>query len=309
MGKKALAFILLTFSATNNLWAQGCSDAGDCTIHSIKINTIQDPGLTGSKNEFRISTGYARGERETNIYTLQLEYARRLEAGFSFSGKLNYNSINGELAKINGPGDIFLSVEKRFAEKAKWEKNVFAGLKIPLGNADERSNGLGLPMVYQPTLGTTDLLAGISFTRKQWGISLAYQQPLNNLNNNSFLVSQYPAQHAANNYPSANRFSRKADLVTRIAKSFTSGKHLQIQPGILGIYHTGLDSYRDATNRELHIEGSDGLTLNAIINLQYETGKNNSLMLSAGTPLFVRDERPDGLTRKFVLSLEYAFRF
>lgn len=309
MRKQALLLPLILLSITNNINSQGCSDAGVCTIHSIKGNVIEKPGMKETHHEITLATGYARGERGTDIYTLQLEYILRLKSDFSVSGKMNYNSIKGELGKISGPGDVFLSIEKGFAAEKKWKKFAFAGFKIPLGDVNKKNNGLSLPMVYQPTLGTTDLLAGVSLTNKYWGISLAYQQPMNNPNGNGFLQSQYPAMHTARNYPSTNRFSRKADLVTRISRNFITSRNWTFQPGLLGIYHTGTDTYQDETGRQISINGSAGLTLNALLNLQIKTGVKSNIAFSAGTPLLVRAERPDGLTRKFVLSLEYAFRF
>lgn len=309
MRKQAFFLLLLPLSTLNNALSQGCSDAGVCTIHAIKGNAIEKPGIKETQHEISFATGYARGERGTDIYTLQLEYILRLKSDLSVSGRINYNSINGELGKVSGPGDAFLTIEKGFATEDKWKKFFFAGLKIPLGNVNNKNNGLSLPMVYQPTLGTTDLLAGVSLTNKHWGISLAYQQPINNPNENGFLQSQNPLTHVARNYPSTNQFSRKADLVARISRNFIFSKNWVIQPGLLGIYHTGNDSYLDETGRELSIDGSAGLTLNALLNLQLKTGPKSNIAFVAGAPLRVRAERPDGLTRKFVLSLEYAFRF
>ncbi|MBK6827330.1 MAG: hypothetical protein IPG86_10835 [Chitinophagaceae bacterium] len=164
-------------------------------------------------------------------------------------------------------------------------------------------------MVYQPTLGTTDLLAGVNISSRQWGFALAYQQPITSNNKNSFLASEYPPGHTAMKYPSANQFNRKSDLVARIVRNFKAQSSLTFQPGLLGIYHTGTDSYLDESGNKKTIAGSQGLTINALLNLQFRTGKKSEVTLSSGTPLVVRSVRPDGLTRKFVLSLEYAFRF
>ncbi len=304
----ALLF-LLSFSIQKEAKAQGCSDAGVCTIHSIKSGLTSVSGVKATKNELSISTGFARGERGTNILTTQLEYTHQFKNHLSITGKINYHSIKGELAKTSGPGDLFLSFEKRISEAEKWEKSIFAGLKIPLGNDNIKKNNLGLPMVYQPTLGTTDLLAGVNISSRQWGFALAYQQPITSNNKNSFLASEYPPGHTAMKYPSANQFNRKSDLVARIVRNFKAQSSLTFQPGLLGIYHTGTDSYLDESGNKKTIAGSQGLTINALLNLQFRTGKKSELTFSSGTPLVVRSVRPDGLTRKFVLSLEYAFRF
>jgi hypothetical protein len=304
----ALLF-LLSFSIQKEVKAQGCSDAGVCTIHSIKSGLTSASGLKATKNELSISTGFARGERGTNILTSQIEYSHRFKNDISITGKMNYYSIKGELASTNGPGDIFLSFEKGFSKGEKWKKSIFGGLKIPLDDANQKKNSLGLPMVYQPTLGTTDLLTGINISSSQWGFALAYQQPLTSNNKNSFLASEYPPGHTAMKYPSTNQFNRKSDLVARIVRNFNAKTRFTFQPGLLGIYHTGTDSYLDESGNKISIDGSEGLTINALLNLVFRPGKKSNITISSGTPLIVRSVRPDGLTRKFVLSLEYAFRF
>ena len=309
MKNKALLFSFLFLLSINKIQSQGCSDAGVCRLHPIESTANPKTGARESKHEIGIGTGYALGERKTDIFTLQLEYSYRFKNRLSVTGKLNFNHISGELAKTNGPGDLFLSIDKGFANGRKWKKNVFAGLKIPTGSSNKKNSGQGLPMVYQPSLGSTDLLAGFSMTNHQWSFALAYQQPLTGANNNGFLVSKYTSSPLAVNYPSTNQFTRKADLVARMSRSFSAGSRWTLQPGLLGIYHTGSDRYQDDTGRTLSIDGSTGLTLNALLNLQYQTSERSNIRFSAGTPMIVRAERPDGLTRKFVTAVEYVFRF
>lgn len=291
--------------------AQGCSDAGVCTIHSIKMLSKTDEESTGRKamNPFSAGTGFAKGERNTNIYTLQFEYSRQLAREYTITGKLNYNFIKGELGQTSGPGDFFLTLEKKITTHTKWTKSVFGGIKIPISNANKTKNGAGLPMVYQPGLGTTDLLLGFGLTDEKLAITLAWQQPLSGANKNSFLSSRFTSHMAAVYYPGSNQFIRKSDIVIRLSRNFRPGNRFLLQPGLLAIGHTGADSYEDETGNRKKINGSKGITLNAIALLQYNTGKKGSIGISGGLPLAVRAERPDGLTRKFVLSLDYALRF
>ena len=57
------------------------------------------------------------------------------------------------------------------------------------------------------------------------------------------------------------------------------------------------------------VYNSKGLTLNGNIFFDYKLKKGNSFELSIGAPFIVRDQRPDGLTRRFVTALEYRFNF
>jgi len=304
------AFIILTmlFSA-GKLHAQGCSDAGVCTIHSIKNNAEGHESKQGKKNDLSIGFGYGKGERSTNNYTGYLEYTRSLSQRTSVTGKLSYNSINGELAKTNGPGDLFLSVNHAFDIKKKWQKSFVVGLKIPFDGADITKNGIHLPMPYQTSLGTTDLVLAINYNRKNFGATLAVQQPLAPINENKFLPGDYPAAPLTLKYWPTNEFSRKGDIVGRVSYSFKTNERFSIRPSLLGIYHEANDTYVDNSKNRRPIYNSKGFTLNGVVFLDYKLKSGNGFELSFGTPFIVRDQRPDGLTRKFVATLEYQFSF
>ena len=187
MGQLGIILLSLLLLATSRNYAQGCSDAGVCTIDAIKQNTIPGRDIANTNNWLSAGTGYAKGERGTNIYTMQLEYTRRVAANLFVTGKLSYNYINGELGNSSGPGDLFLTIEKKLKATTTWKKSVFTGLKIPFTSANKKINELDLPMVYQPGLGTTDLLLGITASTRFIGFSLAFQQPLSGSNYNNFL--------------------------------------------------------------------------------------------------------------------------
>ena len=104
------ALLLVSLQSARIVYAQGCSDAGICTIHSIKNNTETYTSAGAMSNNIKIGFGYGKGEKALNNYTWQLEYNRRLTEKLSVTGKINYAAINGELANTSGPGDLFLSV-------------------------------------------------------------------------------------------------------------------------------------------------------------------------------------------------------
>lgn len=289
--------------------AQGCSDAGVCSIHSIKNNAeAHEPGAK-DKNDLSIGFGYGKGERSTNNYTLYFEYTRSLSNRTSVTGKVSYSAISGELAKTNGPGDLFLSVNHAFDVKRKWQKSFVVGLKIPFDGSDISKNGIHLPMPYQTSLGTTDLVLAVNYNRKSFGATLALQQPLKPINENKFLPGDYPAEPLTLKYWPTNEFSRKGDVVGRVSYSFKAGERFSIRPSLLGIYHIANDTYVDDNKMRRPVYNSTGLTLNGNVFFDYRLKNGNGFELSFGTPFVVRDQRPDGLTRKFVASLEYQFSF
>ncbi len=304
------AVLLVLFPpALNDLRAQGCSDAGVCTLHSIKNNTEAPVSGKARQNDLSVGFGYGRGERSTDNYTWYLEYSRRISTKTALTGKLGFNIIHGELASTNGPGDLFLSVNHAIDMKRKWQKSFVAGLKLPLDGADISKNGIRLPMPYQTSLGTTDLVLALNYNRRSFGATLALQQPLKSVNKNKFLPGDYPNLPLALKYWPGNAFSRRGDLVGRISYKIKTGERISFRPGLLGIYHLGNDTYLDDIKIRRQLPYSTGLTLNANIFMDYRFKKGNGFEISLGTPFIVREQRPDGLTRKFVASVEYQFRF
>lgn len=304
----AIAFVAMLFSV-KSVKAQGCSDAGVCSIHSIKNNAeAHEPGK-GSKNDLSLGFGYGKGERSTNNFTWYTEYTRSLSKRSSVTGKLSYAAIKGELARTSGFGDLFLSFNHAFDIKHKWQKSFVVGLKLPLDAADIVKNGIHLPMPYQTSLGTVDLVLALNYNRKNFGATLALQQPVKSRNGNQFLASSYPDEPLAPLYWPSNQFERKGDLVGRVSYSFRTGDRFSIRPSLLGIYHLANDSYEDAAKIRRPIYNSTGLTLNGNVFLDFRLKDGSGFELSLGTPFIVREQRPDGLTRKFVAALEYQFSF
>jgi hypothetical protein len=304
-----IMFISLSLLTTEKTKGQGCSDAGVCTLHSIKNNAEAHESKKGKQNDLSVGFGYGKGERSTNNYTGYLEYTRTITGRTSVTGKLGYSFINGELANTNGLTDLFLSVNHAFDVKKKWQKSFVVGLKLPFDGADITKNGISLPLPYQTSLGTTDLVLAINYNRKSFGATLAVQQPLKPINENKFLPGDYPAQPLALKYWPTNEFSRKGDIVGRVSYNIKTNERFSIRPSLLGIYHEANDTYVDENKNRREIYNSYGLTLNANVFLDYRFKKGNGLELSLGTPFIVRDQRPDGLTRKFVATLEYQFSF
>ncbi len=306
--KNAIPVILLfslSILTIKQINAQGCSDAGVCSIHAVKNAAEAHEAKDGKNNDLSIGFGYGIGERSTNNYSGYLEYTRSLSARASITGKLSYNSISGELANTSGLGDLFLSFNHAIGIKKKWQKSFIIGVKLPFAQSDISNNGIELPMPYQTSLGTIDLVLGLNYTRNNWGATLALQQPIKARNENKFLPGDYPSTPLTLKYWPTNEFERKGDLVGRVSYNFKTGKQFSIRPSLLGIYHLGNDSYVDNNEKRRPVYNSTGLTLNGNVFFGYRLKNGSGFELSLGTPFVVRDQRPDGLTRSFVATLEY----
>lgn len=286
--------------------AQGCSDAGVCTIHAFK-----NPGEKEKDFRKSLSVGltYGQGERSVHVVSSFIEYNHWLGKKISLSGKLTYQAASGELGSFANFGDAFITASYNFRPGRKFNSSVFGGFKLPLNDANGKEGNASLPMVYQSSLGTTDLILGYNFLYNKLSAGIVWQQPLSGENQNRFFPSAFPDANAGFYLPT-NRLRRKSDVLARVTREFDLVKDkLTIEPGLLPIFHLGNDTYRDENkSRQTHSD-SKGVTLNGIVYLSYLSGKRNKLIFSYGTPISARKVIPDGLLRSNVFGLEYHIRF
>ncbi len=288
--------------ACEQMSAQGCSDAGLCTIESFKPMPGMEEVADVNKLTFGLSTGAA--DYDIAVFGGALGYSRAFGEQWRIDSKITFLSQGGNDISVSGPGDVFLNLNFKPSQKIV----LSAGVKIPLTKADKMNDGLSLPMDYQSSLGTFDFLGGISYSLANWQFALGFQIPLEQ-NENAFFSDEYASDSPLVEIQSTNMFQRQGDILLRISKSIEVNEKMTISPGLLPIYHLGEDEF---TNRDGLIEsiaGSDGLTLNGTVFLDYRLGKGNALEFSLGFPFIVRQVRPDGLTRSFVLGLGYAKKF
>jgi hypothetical protein len=298
-----LAIGMLT---TEQGYSQGCSDAGFCSLGGLKARHAADKaGKTTRKQQLSLFLPVGIGDEEVTVFTPGLQYDNQLSANWGIQAKLTANVARGDLANISGPGDIFLSASYRVPSKSVWTTLLSLGVKLPLNDGNLKSGNLSLPMQYQSSLGTTDLIAGISVSNIHWQFAVGLQQPFTSKNGNSFL----PVSTATAKFAPTNAFERKGDVLLRAAYNGNVSAKLNVNGGILAIVHLGEDSYKDVAGQRKMIAGSDGLTLNLTAGARWAVNDRFQVGLTGGVPVVVRDVRPDGLTRKFVLAPELIFHF
>jgi hypothetical protein len=162
-------------------------------------------------------------------------------------------------------------------------------------------------MDYQASLGTIDLIFGVGFQIKKIQLAAAIQQPITQ-NSNTFAPNTL-STIGFTEFQNTNQFKRSGDVLIRISYPFTLKERLMITPSLLPIYHLANDKYTDFTNIQREIIGSQGLTLNGNLYFDYKLNDKNTIQLNTGMPFIVRKSRPDGLTRSFIMNLEYRFNF
>jgi hypothetical protein len=303
------AFYLL--SNTDAL-SQGCSDAGFCTMGAMRPNQNYS-----SKTSLKLrSVDFSQYIGLTKFGDVILNYT--LDANVSignrntFQVKLPYQFVYGRLANTNGTGDISLSFTRNLIAKPSYQINASVGTKIPtmvpnLKSADDRP----LPMYYQTSLGTYDIIAGISFITRNWLIATGYQQALNHVNNEFTWGAWSDSDLKAKSldYPVSKDVLRGKDIMLRVERNFRSTK-FNVYVGMLGIYRITRDEVYSVPDKKiLPKKGTDGLALTALAGLGYNLSTKLSLKTMVGRKITNRTINPDGLSREWVQTLGIEYKF
>lgn len=279
--------------------AQGCSDAGVCTINGLKGEEQDSTPPKSWTLKFGINGGKA--DHQIAVYGAYFNVVRRWNTKLETDIKITTLGQNGNSVNAFGLSDVYLIHNYTVNS---WFK-LTGGFKIPLQNSNRTYQGFGLPMDYQSSLGTLDGIIGAVFQVRKLSLVGAWQQPLTQ-NNNRFLPGNY-TNGPLSTFQATNHFSRRGDIIARATYPLNVNRWI-FTPGLLGIYHLGQDTYIDSTGISRSISGSQGLTLNANLYVDYKLSRNQKLQMTFGTPFVVREIRPDGLTRSFVLNLEYQVK-
>jgi len=283
---------------------QGCSDAGFCTAGGLRPILGQSEPI---QNSLGFTIGYSLGEQRTSYITPQFEPQVKVSDKGMIQVKIPIVFIYGELGNSQGLGDVILTYNHQFDSLWKQKISLTVGTRIGTGTSSFKIDDIALPMPYQRSLGTTDLILGAKiFFKKGFSLSVGFQQPLVNINQNGFdssafyqVASNYDLKPEDNYFISSN-LKRKGDLMLRIDKSFEWKKRF-ISVGILPIYHLGKDVASISKGQETKIEGSQGLTLNINASIAHKISSKCEISSTVAVPLIVRDSRPDGLTRSLIL--------
>lgn len=282
--------------------SQGCSDAGFCTVHYVNADTF--PANDKLNNSFKVSMNYGVAKPAVSIFSPYVEYTRRTGSKLSISTRLLFGARYGDLASTNGVADALISSTYSLNQKLQ----LTAGAKLPFNKADKEINGKDLPMAYQISLGTFDMIFGVGYNHNSFRFAFAYQQPIQQ-NSNEFKTSDYSPYDLNNNYLSTYKYERSGDVLFRFSyfTSFAKNKY-SLTTSILPIYHINNDTFENALNKRTVIDKSKGLTLNLNLFLTYKLNYFSSIEFIVGAPIIAREVRPDGLSQ-FTTGIEYAIQF
>lgn len=257
---------------------------------------------------FQYATSYGIGDQGTTIITSQLEGNIMIVKGKLFGQlKVPYVFVNGKLGNVNGLSDLTASLTFIPFVKKRSDLSITAGVKIPTNNANIILDSLPLPMVYQTSLGSTDVLVGAKYTYKKWDFTLGYQHSFNE-NKNEYLHRSLSSDSALyNKHFESNHLKRADDGVFRLNRNYNY-KKISASTGVLFIYHLADDDYVSSTGQKVKSSGSQGLTLNLNFSGAYSFSKKWSVVVVYASPIVTRKARPDGLTRQLVaiVGLKYS---
>jgi hypothetical protein len=310
-----IIYTLLLFSFTES-FPQGCSDAGFCTMGAMKPDQPFNKKIAFKLRSMEIS--FYRGTTTLTpvIYVANADMTFSLSQKTFFQVKLPYQAVTGRLANTSGMGDISLCLTRNIRNAERYDINLSVGAKIPSNKSDKDIDGRPLPMYYQTSLGTYDLITGISVITRKWLFATGIQVPLNE-NNNQFVWSRWDGNEEeayVDRYNQAMELKRGTDVMVRVERNFRFSR-LNFSIGLLPIYRITKDEFtrsgKDAGSPITRIVHPDakGLAMSGIFTAGYNFDVRSGVKLLLGRKIVQRDINPDGLTREFVSTLSYSYRF
>jgi hypothetical protein len=294
MRKKLFILANLVFGMT---YSQGCSDAGFCSLANFKPMSTEEKPL---ENTIKAGISVGGADHNITIVSIYKEYNYKKDK-YSFGAKATFLAQIGSEVQTGNIGDIYITNGYSFFK----DFNATLGIKMPLTDGNLTKDKNILPLDHQSSLGTVDLILGASYKIKNVQLALGYQQPLSQ-NRNQF--SSENIIGTFENYQTTRSYKRAGDVMLRVSYPIDFHK-FKITPSVLPIYHLSNDLYTDATNVEREISGSQGLTVNGNVYFDYKLNNKNAFQFNFGMPFVTRIARPDGLTRSWIATLEYAFSF
>lgn len=311
-----LVIFLYAFLPSSAL-GQGCSDAGLCTMGSLKPNQFFDSKLKFRLNSIELSQTVGITPIQDRIYTTALDLNFIYGSRWNFQLKLPYQVVNGKLGDTQDFGDVSFSISRNIFNNEKVQIDFTLGGKIATGNANQlQIDERPLPLFYQSSLGSNDIIFGGTIRSRNWMFAAGYQQPLNATSNRFMpeMWSDTDKSQEAQLYFANNQFLRGTDLMMRVERNVRFSR-LNIFAGLLSIYRITPDRVmmeHNGTMENVAITSSQGFVFTAMAGFGYQFSTNSGIRFVAGKKdlnQFTRSAHIDGLARNWIYSFSYVFRF
>lgn len=311
--RKALFSAAVFLCICNLVMGQGCSDAGFCTMGAMRPNqSFSTKGMVKIR-----SVELLQYVGVTKFNDVILTSLADINIGLGRSGsvqvKLPYTFVSGSLANTNSFADISYSYTHALISNNRFQLSGTVGGKIPTNHSDiESADVRPLPMYYQTSLGSYDIVAGVSFITRKWLLAAGYQQALNK-NGSEFRWSEWKTSDqfsTALEYPVSWNLQRGKDVMFRVERNFRSTKW-NAYLGLLTIYRITKDEVTNGTvqnNFRVKVDGTTGAAITALTGVGYRISTSVALKAMFGLKIINRDHNPDGLSRDYVSSLSVEIR-
>lgn len=321
---KRWAFFSFFLFISVHLSAQGCSDAGFCTMGAMKPDQPYNKKIAVKLRSMEVS--FYRGSTTLTpiIYVATADMNFSINRKTTFQIKIPFQHVEGRLAKTSSLSDLSICFTRNIYTSDKFDLNWSVGGKIPSNRSDFFTpDGNALPMYYQTSLGTWDVISGISLINRHWLIATGIQIPLNQ-NNNQFDWHRWDNGHPddpdefayVKQYPNSTYLRRGTDVMLRVERNFRLSR-LNFSVGILPIYRVTADRVTpdpstglgERTSYDLKGNLARGLAMSWITTAGYSFSVRSGIKLLVGHKIVQRAYSPDGLTRELVTSFTYIYRF
>jgi len=318
---RGIAVLIVFVVTATSLFGQGCSDAGFCTMGAMKPDQPFNKKVALKLRTMELN--FYRGTTTLTpiVYVATVDMSFSLNSKNSVQVKLPYQAVTGHLGQTSGMGDISLCYTRNIYTSDQFDLNLSVGGKVRSNQSDKVSEeGYPLPMYYQTSLGTYDVISGLSLINRKWLFATGIQVPLNQ-NNNQFLWGAWPAPPTISKedsayihkYARSKELKRGIDVMLRIERNFRFSR-LNFTIGLLPIYRITNDeiSLKNPSTGQFERvkpDGARGLAMSGIFTTGYSFNAQSGIKLLLGHKFVQRDENPDGLTRHFVSTVTYYHRF
>ncbi len=318
MLRSSITLLILLMLFSQRISAQGCSDAGFCTMGAMRPDQAYSKRIAVKLRSVEMNFYRGTSLLTPIIYVTTLDATIGINAKNYVQVKLPYQYAKGSLGEASGMGDISLSFTRTVAAKKNWALNATFGGKLPMGDGNEtvnndftRGEDVPIHMYYQPSLGSYDVVGGLSWINGNWLFATGIQIPLTR-NNNQFAWSNfpdYPDPSYVQKYNRGPELMRGTDFMLRAERNWRF-TNWNFSLGLLPIWRITKDNgINPDTGEREDFKGTTGMALSALASFGYQFDVNNSIRFIHGHKITDRDFNPDGLTRKTVNSISYIYKF
>jgi hypothetical protein len=248
------------------------------------------------------------------VYVATADFNFSINSRNTVQIKIPYQFTDGNFGGASSISDISLCYTRTIKSTPYYDVNLSFGGKIPSNDSNLKEDDRPLPMYYQTSLGSYDLIAGASVITRDWLIATGIQVALNE-NKNQFWYAEwdppvYPDPNYVMDYDLATNLKRGTDVMLRVERNFRFSK-INFSAGLLGIYRITKDEIDDPEDSSvrLKVDETTGLALSAIVTAGYSFNTRSGIKILYGQRILHREVNPDGLTREMVTSVSYLYRF